>query len=423
MKKWIAFDDDKMTQLIDIKKRFLWGEADALETEQRIKLLGTVTPEAFAYAEQSLGEVGVTDEMLENKLEALIALFKNALEVKWPDLLPGHPIQSYLDENKALLRVLDQMDALLQGKFILNPWLECYEKLLEIEKHFDRKQNQIFPYLEKEGFDKPTTVMWTLDNAIKKDVKRLYALLLNGHEIDVDAFLLEQPSVIRAVREMIYKEENILYPTALELISDETFVTISSGDGEIGFCLIPVPPLYRSEQKRESHSQIENKGYVHLGEGLLTLEQIKLIFKHLPVDISFVDENEVVRFYNDIPHRIFPRSPGVIGRKVQNCHPKESVDTVVKIIEAFKTGQKDHAEFWLELGGKFLHIQYFAVHDDQMRFKGILEVMQDATRVRSLTGSNRLLSWETKGQMPKTNEKKESHHDVMAGDQSIHSYS
>ncbi len=155
-------------------------------------------------------------------------------------------------------------------------------------------------------------------------------------------------------------------------------------------------------------SPLAESGLINLGQGLLTVEQINLIFKHLPVDVSFVDENEIVRFYNDIPHRIFARSPGVIGREVQNCHPRESVGTVMRIVEAFKSGKKDTAEFWLEIAGKFLHIQYFAVKNEKGEFKGILEMMQDATHVRSLEGSNRLLNWDDEAaeeqQTPSTSE-------------------
>ncbi len=129
--------------------------------------------------------------------------------------------------------------------------------------------------------------------------------------------------------------------------------------------------------------------------GKLTLERINLIFKHLQVDLSYVDENEIVKFYSDTKHRVFPRSAGVIGREVQNCHPRESVATVERIIDAFRKGEKDEAEFWLEMGDKFIYIIYNAVRDDKGNFKGVLEMMQDVTHIRSLKGSQKLLTWDT----------------------------
>ena len=130
-------------------------------------------------------------------------------------------------------------------------------------------------------------------------------------------------------------------------------------------------------------------------QGKLTLDQINLIYKHMPVDLSFVDENEIVKFYTDTKHRVFPRSAGVIGRDVKNCHPRESVSTVMQIIDAFRKGEQEEAEFWLETNGKFIYITYTAVRDENGKFKGVLEMMQDVTRIRSLTGERRLLMWES----------------------------
>jgi hypothetical protein len=133
---------------------------------------------------------------------------------------------------------------------------------------------------------------------------------------------------------------------------------------------------------------------VSLETGALTPEQIDLMLVHLPVDVSFVDEDDTVVYYSATPERIFPRSPGVIGRKVQNCHPSKSLDTVNRILEAFKAGRKDDAEFWIEMGGRFLHIRYFAMRDAERRYRGCLEVSQDVTGIRALRGQKRLLDWE-----------------------------
>jgi DUF438 domain-containing protein len=115
---------------------------------------------------------------------------------------------------------------------------------------------------------------------------------------------------------------------------------------------------------------------------------------HLPVDLSFVDPEGRVQFYSDNPDRIFPRSPAVIGRNVANCHPPQSVDTVLKILDAFKDGSRDTSKFWLQLGGRFLLIQYFAVRNEGGEYLGCLEVSQDVTDIRSLEGEQRLLDWE-----------------------------
>lgn len=131
-----------------------------------------------------------------------------------------------------------------------------------------------------------------------------------------------------------------------------------------------------------------------LDTGTMSRELINLVLTHLPVDVSFVDDGDTVRYYSENKRRIFPRSPGVIGRKVQDCHPAKSVDVVSKILKAFKAGTRDTAEFWIETGGKFIHIRYFAVRDAGGRYRGCLEVSQDVTRIRPLAGQKRLLDWE-----------------------------
>ena len=128
-----------------------------------------------------------------------------------------------------------------------------------------------------------------------------------------------------------------------------------------------------------------------LTTGDLTLSQIDLLLTHLPVDVTFVDENDEVRYYSETPERIFKRAPAIIGRKVEKCHPPASVDKVVEIVEAFKSGERDSAEFWIQMGGKFIHIRYFAMRDTEGKYRGTLEVSQDVTDIRKLEGEKRLL--------------------------------
>ena len=140
--------------------------------------------------------------------------------------------------------------------------------------------------------------------------------------------------------------------------------------------------------------------------GQLTLEQINLIYQHMPVDLSYVDENELVCFYTDTKHRVFPRSKNVIGRDVKNCHPKASVHIVEEIIKKFRSGEQDKAEFWINKPDLFIYIIYYAVRDENGKFRGVLEMMQDCTHIRSLQGSQTLLTWEQqeKGEIKETSE-------------------
>jgi hypothetical protein len=211
----------------------------------------------------------------------------------------------------------------------------------------------------------------------------------------------------------------------MDLLSDEDFVKMRKGDDEIGYCLIKTPAPYGNKEGNvmsnlngsnendfmkdmaavlQKHGMLNSSSkndVLDVAQGKLTLSQINLIFKHLQVDLSYVDENEIVKFYSDTKHRVFPRSAGVIGREVQNCHPRESVHMVEEIIRAFREGEQDEAEFWLEINGKFIYIIYNAVRDEEGNFRGVLEMMQDVTNIRSLTGTQRLLSWTNEGRKKK----------------------
>ena len=126
----------------------------------------------------------------------------------------------------------------------------------------------------------------------------------------------------------------------------------------------------------------------------MSVEQALLVFNALPVEITYVDENDTVQYFNRGKDRIFPRSPAVVGRKVQNCHPPESVHIVNEIVETFRSGKKEKAEFWIQMKGKFVLISYFALRNQNGEYKGVLEVSQDVTAIRALEGEKRLLDWE-----------------------------
>lgn len=411
MVEYLDFDEEKIKKIMNIKLDFLKGKITLEEARRKLKSsVEKVTAQEFAICEQYLQKYGITDDELAGRMDEILEIFDGLLVSNKLEVPLGHPIRTYMEEVKAIRNVLSEMRDMQSRSFIKNQWAELYDKLGQITIHFSRKQNQLFAALERKGFDKPSKVMWTLDNNIRDAIKKAKEYL---NEDKDEVFLKFQEEVIEMVEDMMVKEEEILFPTSMDLLTEEDFVQMRKGDDEIGYCLIQTPSPYgNSKDDKEEDVSSNNElikdlskllkkhglasaegGELKVSEGKLTLNQINLIFKHLNVDLSYVDENEIVKFYSDTKHRVFPRSPGVIGRKVQNCHPRESVDTVEEIIRAFREGTHDEAEFWLEMEGKFLYIVYTAVRDEEGNFKGVLEIMQDATRIRSLTGNQRLLSW------------------------------
>jgi hypothetical protein len=295
-----------------------------------------------------------------------------------------------------------------RGEGALEEAREQLAKLREYDKHYLRKENILFPYLERHGFTGPSSVMWGIHDEIREGWKRLARLLEVGPGDDVQAFVegLEAyfEPMAHAVREMFYKEENILYPAAVERLTEEEWQAVRAQGPEIGYAY--VRPGRKWQPGRESvtgeakiiaeEETMEAKELVQLEVGKLTPEQINLMLKNLVVDVTFVDENDEVVYFSDTPDRTFTRTPSIIGRKVQNCHPPDSVDKVMEIVEAFRAGTHDSAEFWIELSGQFIHIRYFALRDEEGNYKGVIEVTQDVTHIRQLEGERRLVNWGVK---------------------------
>lgn len=399
MEEYLTVDSKRMEKIVNIKVDYLLGKIDLETGRHQLSGLKPVTSQEFALAEQYLKDYGISDDTLAERIEEIMTLFDGFLEHDELDLEEGHPVHTYRLEVSAIRKLLVAIKSQMTKKFIKNQWLELYDQLDEINVHFARKQNQIYPALESKGFDKPSKVMWTLENDIKTQIKTGRQMM----EEDEKAFMAMQHEVIEMIEDMMVKEEEILYPTVVSMLTREEFVKMRQGDDEIGYCLIDTPKPFggNSSLEQDLANVLKKHGILtgpsgdvlDVSQGQLTLEQINLIFKHLTVDLSFVDEDELVKFYSDTKHRVFPRSPGVIGRKVQNCHPRESVHMVEEIIRAFKAGEQDEAEFWLEINGKFIYIVYTAVRDTEGQYRGILEMMQDVTKIRGLEGDQRLLSW------------------------------
>ena len=136
---------------------------------------------------------------------------------------------------------------------------------------------------------------------------------------------------------------------------------------------------------------VDAKDNLALDTGTLTAEQVNLILTHLPVDLTFVDEADEVRYYSATKDRIFARAPGIIGKRVQECHPSQTLHAVNRLLEEFKAGKRDVAEVWIRQGEQFVHIRYFALRDGDGNYRGTLEVSQEVSGVRALEGERRLL--------------------------------
>ncbi len=271
--------------------------------------------------------------------------------------------------------------------------MESFKELTKVDSHYVKKENILFPYLERrlERY-RALNVMWSLHDDARKKLKKLISMLedRDTNEVELNKEIGE---IFFLMYGLIQKEDLIVYPVASEVISDKEFKNMHMQSFEYEFLFIETPK--QPEESIDDYSEGGKDEYVLKTEtGEMSLEQILLVFNKLPIDITFVDENNKVKFFSKPDERFFPRSPAIIGREVKNCHPPESVHIVEEIVEAFRKGEKDTAKFWLELNGKFILIQYFAIRNDKGEYKGVLEASQDVTEIRSLEGQQRLLNWE-----------------------------
>ncbi len=354
------------------------------------ELIKDVAPWEIAQMEQQLIAEGMPETEIKSLCEVHVQVFKEALEHKSvPGLPAGHPVHTLMRENRAAEEIVNEIAAVTEYAKDKEKLLTLLNRLSMIDKHFLRKENQLFPIFETKGISGPSKIMWALHDDIRGFIKDVKKRVEDGKMEKVAA-----EALAKMVNDMIYKEEHILFPMALETLSEDEWVKVSSGEEEIGFAWIKPESTWQPAAGSFQQELLSEKvGSLNLDTGQLTAEQVNLILTHLPVDISFVNENDEVAYYSATPERIFPRSPGVIGRKVQNCHPPKSVDMVEKILSSFKDGSKSVAEFWIQMHGRVLHIRYFAVRDQVGKYRGCLEVSQDITHIQKLTGQKRLLEW------------------------------
>ena len=406
----VSGQKEKQQALKDIIKALYAGEDMAVLKQRFGELVQGVEATEIAKMEQALMDEGLPAEEIKRLCDVHVEIFKEALEEQErPDPPMGHPIHTFMKENRASEKIMSETSMLL-GRIGHPPGPEAFkengaalgaqiERLSDIDTHYSRKENQLFPMLEAHHFTGPSQVMWSIHDDIRASLKQSRQALAKS---DPEGTITPLKEAIQAIRDMIYKEEHILYPASLDMLTDQEWVKVKEGEADIGFAWVVPDTGWPEDIIKETEAAApepeavveEVAGALGLDTGHMTLEQINLMLTRLPVDLTFVDENDRVAYYSEGPERIFPRSPAIIGREVRNCHPPKSVHLVNQILDAFKSGSRDTAEFWIELGGKFIYIRYFAVRDASGYYRGCLEVSQDLTEIRKLEGQQRLLDWE-----------------------------
>jgi len=300
-----------------------------------------------------------------------------------------------IKDNKGVSKELDSMRPLIKelNKQVSTELItELKKRLLNIQQfteHYIVMQNIVFSELEKHfQYFRCVKLMWAFHDDITQFINQTLALL-ESKNFDLKSFNHLSSKIYFNMSTIIFREENVLFPLMYLHLNEESFESMNRQLSHFQLKYVHTKQLKTMDKQS---GKIEN-AQVHLSTGTLSLEQLELLFAHLPVDMTYVDENDEVRYFSNPKHRIFPRTTGIIGRKVQNCHPHNSVHIVNKIVESFKNGEKDEAAFWIKMGEKFVLIKYFALRDAQIKYKGVLEVSQEVSEIRKLQGEKRLLDW------------------------------
>lgn len=373
--------------------------------ERFAELIEGVTPTEISAMENALIKEGLPVSEVQRLCDVHAAVFKGSIEqihmAEKPEDNPGHPVFTFKAENRALERLIGKsirplLDELKNNKNAdkLSELKNALDKLWEVDRHYMRKENLLFPFMEKYDIVAPPKVMWGVDDEIRADIKE--ARSKAAADADTTVLIEVVEKAISRVEEMIFKEENILFPMVLETLNEDEWLKIAKESDEIGYCLYKPtkewkPVRVNIEQKAQDEGEHTVKeGYVKLKSGILNFNEIEALLNTLPVDITFVDKDGLVKYFSMGKERIFPRTKAVIGRKVQNCHPPASVHVVEKIVEDLKSGKKEYEDFWIKKGEIYVMIRYFAVRDNNGEFLGIIEFTQNIAPIQAITGEKRL---------------------------------
>jgi len=386
------------------------GAAPELVKGRLRELVGQTDATEIMAMEQQLMAEGMPVEEVRSMCDLHSQVTRDVLVqlVPPPSIAPGHPVDTFRRENAALKSVIAAMRAALAELAAVDGSADTSElvlrlrqsanELMDLDKHYQRKEHALFSCLERHGITGPSKVMWAKDDDVRELLKRMNQ---SAHDCAPTVSAVKQffaqyaQPALSAIEEMIFKEENILLPMSLQTLTDNEWAEIWAASPQYGWCLVEPQTGYQPPASADAATRtVPNEGTIMMPTGHVTVEQLVAVLSTLPLDLTFVDAEDRVAFFSEGPDRIFARSKAIIGRKVQHCHPSRSADIVNQILDDFRSGRQDVAEFWINFQGKFVHIRYFAVRSNDGAYLGTVELTQDLAPLRQLSGERRLLSYE-----------------------------
>ncbi len=409
-----------MSELIDNREhrqkvlREIIGELHEGKSVEEVKArfeetFSGISTAEIAALEEALIREGMPVSEIQRLCDVHAAILGTSIEEihreEKPEDIPGHPIYTFRQENRRLEQLLAEQIKPNLATFMTGDSKEArlnlqkdLNLLWQVDKHYSRKENLVFPFMEKYGITAPPKVMWGVDDEIRATIKEA-GRLLDEDAVKKDLVKERIEEAVSNIKEMIFKEESILFPMALETLTEEEWFEIATESAEIGYCLIEAPERWQPaninlEAKVQAEGEKPADGYLRFPSGILSLDEITSILNTLPIDITFVDKEGLVKYFSQGSERIFARPTTIIGRRVNDCHPPASVHIVETIIADLQSGQKDDEAFWIKMGHRYVYIRYFAVRNKDGEYLGTLEVTQDIKPIQNISGEKRLFDLE-----------------------------
>jgi len=408
MSELINNSSSRKAKLKELILRLHKGESEESVRKELIESLSQIPYGEVVEVEQELIEEGLPESEVLKLCDAHSAVLRGHVDLSGKKDIPaGHPVDVMIKENRELKKITGQAYEFLK-EIEKSKKEDLHERIIElhtlfnslydVDKHYQRKEYLIFPFLEQEGITGPPKVMWGKHDEIRDQLKGSLEILKTG-DISKEDFMASAEIIIKpaleAIDDMTLKEEDVLFPMALDKLNESQWYQISKQSLEFGFCLYDPPETWVPEGVEEENIQdIQySSGLIQLPSGSFFPHELMAILNTLPVDITFVDKNDKVKYFSQTADRIFQRNRAILNRDVRHCHPPASAHIVDKIIDDFKSGRQNRAPFWIQKGEKFIHIEYFALRDEKGQYLGTLEVSHDVSKYRKLEGDQRILSY------------------------------
>lgn len=386
------------------------GDAPELVRNRLVELLKSIPYDEVVEVEQELISEGLPVEEVLKFCDIHQMVLDGHIDQSGAKSIPeGHPVDTFKKENLELGKVINELEKLFSKvKQIkendVKQWLikvhTQLNSLMDADKHYKRKEYLVFPFLEKYEITGPPKVMWGKHDEIRALLNTSLEAVSSAGTVTPDEAAIMTELVllpaVKAISDMIVKEETILLPMCMDKLTDDDWFSVYQQTNEFGYCLFDPQAEWKPNGVKIGEIVYNTGNNIQLATGSFNLNELETLFRTLPIDITFVDRDDKVKFFSLGPDRVFTRNRAIIGRDVRMCHPPSSVHVVEQILSDFKSGKENSAAFWISMGGRFIYIEYFALKDKNNSYLGTIEFTQDLTKLRKLEGEQRLLSYEEK---------------------------